>query len=702
MAWAERILDVADSGGSGVVKGVLAVADLLRENAAPGYMCIFLVLLLGVFGTIYAHRIRQTLTAVKTATGIVQSAADSATFQRDYVGLSAMLGALSSAEGRTRKLGFAWREFAETLEEEPAIGTVHNSVRPSTYFNREDLGMEDGFWRHLPALFVSLGLFLTFLGLVDALNTASETLQEASGGPAGGVTNALTELLKVASAKFIMSLTGLLCSILFTIELRIGTAMVDSRLLDLCEAIEARVRFRTAEGLLSELVQRTTEQTQQLKALGPELVAQLGRPLQEAADRQSTQLETIDTNLAKGLERLGDTIGEGLPAAIEKSLQPILARLESDRQTGTQQIADDLSGRLTAGMKDALDQMGNSLQQVGQTLTGLTDRMDQSAGSMSGQINAAVTALADQIRTLSHTMSESTGDATRVLNEGADRLLSRMEESLQGIRDNTAKGGEALENAATTMNEAAQSLAANIETQGREAGESARTAIRATAETATKEMSASLGNVVDALQSGMPALLTQADRFAKAFQGDLVGPLTELRASLGQLRKEIESGTAQSARHANAVANSAASIEMANTQVSSAAQALSGAATPMAGAAGRIEESNREVRRVVEGSVEALDTMLNSIRAPQEAVLNAVQALADAVDQFSGIVGRYEDIDRSLGSAFEKIRTGVQSSVSEMTEFSERLNHEYGQALTTLRAVVQQIEPYRGPTRRTQ
>ena len=122
----------------------------------------------------------------------------------------------------------------------------------------------------------------------------------------------------------------------------------------------------------------------------------------------------------------------------------------------------------------------------------------------------------------------------------------------------------------------------------------------------------------------------------------------------------------------------------------------------MAGAAGRIEESNREVRRVVEGSVEALDTMLNSIRAPQEAVLNAVQALADAVDQFSGIVGRYEDIDRSLGSAFEKIRTGVQSSVSEMTEFSERLNHEYGQALTTLRAVVQQIEPYRGPTRRTQ
>ncbi|MEQ9145438.1 MAG: hypothetical protein RLO08_13885 [Parvibaculaceae bacterium] len=702
MAWPDEVVGVAAWVGSEVRDAILAAAGTLREPSAPGLVSIVLVLFLVGLGTSYAFRTRQTLAAVGAAISILRSAADATAFQRDYVAISGRLRALSSAKGRTRKLGIAWHEYEETLEEDPNAGTVHNSVRPSTYFNREDLGLEDGFWRHLPALFVSVGLFLTFLGLVAALDTAASTLEAASGSTSGTVTSALTDLLSVASAKFIMSLTGLLCSILFTIELRIGTAMVDGRLLDLCDGIEARVRFRTAEGLLSELVRWASEQNQQLKALGPELVAQLGRPLQEAVDRQSGQLQTIDTNLANGLERLGDTIGEGLPAAIEKSLQPILERLESERQTGTQQIADDLSGRLTAGMKDALDQMSRTLQQVGHTLTGLADRMDQSAGSMSGQIDAAVAALAEQIRTLSHTMSESTGDATRVLNEGADRLLARMEESLQSIRDNTARSGEALEQAAATMQEAAKSLATNIEEQGREASEAAGKAVRTTAETATTEMSAALGSVADALQSSMPNIITQADRFAQAFQSDLVAPLTELRVALGHLRQEIDSGTAQSARHANAVANSAASIELANTQVSAAAHALSDAATPMAGAAGRIEESNRELRRAVEGSVEALDTMLNGIRAPQEAVLNAVRALADAVDQFSGIVGRYEDIDRSLGSAFEKIRAGVQSSVSEMTAFSEHLNQEYGQALTTLRSVVQQIEPYRGPTRRTQ
>lgn len=697
----DGFLDKVGAVGTSVAEGILAVAGLLRASSAPGLACIVLAFALLFFAALYAIRTRHALSAIGSATTIIRSVEDAPTFQRDYVLISAGLRGLATRSGRVRQLGIAWKEYAETLEEDIDAGTVHNSVRPSSYFNREDLGMEDGFWRHLPALFVSVGLFLTFLGLVAALDTASEALA-VTDGTSGAVTGALTQLLAVASAKFIMSLTGLLCSILFTIELRIGTALIDGRLLSLCEAIEARVSFRTAESLLSDLARRTAEQTQQLKALVPELVADLGRPLREAAEKQSGQIETLDTNLSEGLQRLGDTIGERLPAAIEKSLQPILQRLENDRQTGAQQIADNLSGRLTAGMKDALDQMGSTLQQVGQNLAGLADRMDRSAGSMSGQIDSAVVALAEQIRTLRQSMSESTGDATRVLNEGADRLLSRMEESLQGIRDNTARGGEALERAATTMQEAAQSLAKNIEAQGQEAGEAAGRAVRNSAESATREMSAALGNVVDTLQTAMPNILTEANRFAQAFQGDLVAPLTELKSALGQLRQEIEAGTAQSARHANAVANSAASIEMANSQVSSAAQALSGAATPMAGAAGRIEESNRELRRALEGMVEALDTMLTGIRAPQEAVLQGVRALVDAVDQFNGIIGRYEDIDRALGNAFDKIRNGVQGSVSEMTSFSERLNQEYGQALSTLRSVVQQIEPYRGPSRRTQ
>lgn len=79
-------------------------------------------------------------------------------------------------------------------------------MRPSQFFNLEDLHFGGGLSRVLPGLFVTVGLFLTFLGLFSALhamNTAEGVSEEA-----------MTNLLTVASAKFIMSLTGLACSIM--------------------------------------------------------------------------------------------------------------------------------------------------------------------------------------------------------------------------------------------------------------------------------------------------------------------------------------------------------------------------------------------------------------------------------------------------------------------------------------------------------
>jgi len=56
-------------------------------------------------------------------------------------------------------------------------------------------------WRVVPGLFVSIGLPLTFLGLISALNQMGMT---------GNDTNAMRDLMTIASAKFIMSLAGLL------------------------------------------------------------------------------------------------------------------------------------------------------------------------------------------------------------------------------------------------------------------------------------------------------------------------------------------------------------------------------------------------------------------------------------------------------------------------------------------------------------
>src|SRR5690606_36439769 len=109
--------------------------------------------------------------------------------------------------GSAKSVAEHWTEFRETLvayETGENEYVLRNAARPSIFFNVEDLGFGAGFWRIVPGLFVTAGLFLTFLGLVAALQGLSDINEES-----------MSRLMNVASAKFIMSLTGLFCSIIF-------------------------------------------------------------------------------------------------------------------------------------------------------------------------------------------------------------------------------------------------------------------------------------------------------------------------------------------------------------------------------------------------------------------------------------------------------------------------------------------------------
>ena len=147
---------------------------------------------------------------------------------------------------------------------------LRNSVRPSLFFNADDLGFSPGFWRIVPGLFVTVGLFLTFLGLISALNSMDLSADKVQGS--------LKALLTIASAKFIMSLTGLFCSIAFTIALRLGISRVETEIHALCGAIEKRLAFISLEALSVEQLAAIREQREHFRMIGLELVAELGGP----------------------------------------------------------------------------------------------------------------------------------------------------------------------------------------------------------------------------------------------------------------------------------------------------------------------------------------------------------------------------------------------------------------------------------------
>ena len=214
-------------------------------------------------------------------------------------------------------MAVAWEEFRKTIIS-PITGPPKNTMRPVVFFQREELGLDRGMWRQLPAMFVSVGLFLTFLGLVAALAETDTILDEDTGG-SGDAKDGVQKLLELASTKFIMSLTGLLCSILFTLVLRFYARRMDESLHDLCNDIERGCVFLSEQNVLGEMLSQVTEQTNHLKSFSTELVAQIARPLREDlpnAIRDAMQqamvpvIENISQGTSKGVETLVGSVSD--------------------------------------------------------------------------------------------------------------------------------------------------------------------------------------------------------------------------------------------------------------------------------------------------------------------------------------------------------------------------------------------------------
>ena len=218
--------------GKWVVERILEFAAWLTGEDTPGLVSAGLLAALALLSILYVASAWRFRRAVKVCRSILPETNGRITGER-LIEIDRRFADIKNKDpnkkkGPRHRLGVAWEEFRETtVEPENETDQLRNTVRPTVFFARDELGLDRGAWRQIPALFVSIGLFLTFLGLVAALDQTSEILDAATTGENGATTDGLKTLLRIAGAKFIMSLTGLLCSIAFTLVLRYAARWVD-------------------------------------------------------------------------------------------------------------------------------------------------------------------------------------------------------------------------------------------------------------------------------------------------------------------------------------------------------------------------------------------------------------------------------------------------------------------------------------------
>lgn len=682
-------MEIIEGLGRAVRDAILSVAGLLKNEAAPGIVSLVLFNLLLFALLRYAIRVRQRSLSLRWLQKLVEAHRDEASFSRSIGEIDRDVQAGDGRTGSTRhQICNAWKEYRETIVpcQQGEEINLRNAVRPSEFFNLEDLGFGPGFWRIVPGLFVTFGLFLTFLGLISALDTTGQAL----GAVDGDTTAALNDLLTVASAKFIMSLTGLLCSIIFTIALRWQMGRLEGDIQRLNKAIEERLSYISLEDIAVEQLAAIREQREHFRTIGMELVAELGRPLRE---------------------ELPGTISSSISTAME----PLLRQVGQIGAEGMGDMVKDLSARFSDDVGQALAQASGELAKAGDRLGGLAERLDQSSGRMGGEMERAVERVASAVEELRTSMTQTAQTASGTMTEGAERLLSVMNETLSGIRDKTAEGAAAMRAAAADMRGAAEAFREELEAAASSGAEAARSRMKAASENASGAIDEAGRSVLEAFGQTSSRIAELANEISSRAGEGLLTPLDGLVQQLYEMASSVTATTSEMRRLTEGVRQGAEATVTAADRFDGASRALAAAAEPVRSTTERLESSIRLLSEGTEGAVrlvtesarhtaqsaaQTLEVAQETLGGEQRAIEAVLQSLESATAQMRGQGERLDEMDEKLGRAFEQYNAQVEAALANIVNHVRSMQGELGPALDTLRSIVEQAEEFAPQSRR--
>src|SRR3984893_13082708 len=237
-------------------------------------------------------------------------------------------------------IGQAWRVFDQTTFRIPGAKAIQTTVRPGSLLNfgaaRERLpGLK--MMGSVPGYFVGIGLFLTFIGLVLALQQASAAVNSSD---AGGMQIATRQLLRVATFKFATSIAGLGSSIILSILFRTYTVFIEAAFDRFNHELEDRLHFTSSQSIAWDM--------------------------NEALGAQLTELKQI--NSADFFARMGEKISPQIQSAFTNAMAPVTAsidnavsRLADSSQTGVSELVNQFTETLHVGAGAELRELTGTL-----------------------------------------------------------------------------------------------------------------------------------------------------------------------------------------------------------------------------------------------------------------------------------------------------------------------------------------------------
>lgn len=581
---------------------------------------------------------RARVDALKTAIGKSgDPLAERDSFAAGFVELSAAMG--RDGPG-AQPLVQAWREFQESFVDENA-DPIRNTSRPGTFFGR--VAPRLTYLTFASNVFVGVGLILTFLGLIVALNTASGMMVS---GNAAGSQAAIKGLLEVAGAKFFTSVGGLGASIwLRFVEHDLSKK---SRALseEICSLLERGLLYVPPQRLAVEQLEVMREQRDQLKTFNLDFAMQLG-------DRIGAQFHQAMAPMTSSISQMVETMNDvtaGIGAGARKAIE-------------------EVSGDQLRGLSEVLGTLGLKIEAISTAVGSSGDeaaRQIRDAGTdfakAAADIREAFEGLTTQVDGMGSRMQAQSEAAADTQDEALRRVLSELSAA-------QAKSAEAIGAAVEGL---------------RQAGLEAATTMQA-------EVQAALATGV---AEGQRAFTSAMDESS----GELRATVSSLAKAVGDAAGSVDQASAGFVRSGENAVRSAEALStvtsQANSLVSNIAEAGKGfgtVAAPITRAALAIDEAVSKIQTAIQAGRAADVQALEQMQALAVQMKGTYEAAEEAWDDYRK---RFAEVDKSLAFAAEKMSVTLGDSLSQFSTFATKTDGALADAVSKLSSALTPIEDY--------
>lgn len=456
----------------------------------------------------FASHVLLLRATLRGAKGLLGRSGDLNGFAQAFDGISGRLE-------RNAVVGHGWRQFAATVIREDNL--VRYTVRPQTFINLADarstlFGLK--MMGAIPGYFVGLGLLLTFIGLVLALNRAAAS---TAAGSAEAMTASLNELLAAATFKFSTSIAGLGASLGLALAFRAYQIWIEGAFEGLSRSIEQRMIFSPPQRIAEESRQILAAQRDQLKEinserffarLGESVAPALGNAITEAVGPLSDRLERTTEELARtsrtGADSLVQSFVERLDQGASREMQEIVATLKSLRDS-LDRTQNNLSGsgqEFSSKLTQAAETISNVLAHASENLSGSAADVAKSVQAGLGQV---IEGLEAQSKGFGSTLTDLQKRLADQLEESARRSVTAGEEAAAAVHAGVDEVVAVLRNDIAALSDTLRSVSSAL---------SGQTAQIETISNRSRDTADAFGRVAGDVRSASQPLLTHSARVA--------------------------------------------------------------------------------------------------------------------------------------------------------------------------------------------